>query len=426
MDAESKLKHIGIIGLGYVGLPLAIMFVEHGYQVTGIELDKRKIASLREGKSYISDITNNAVLTLMKSGAFEPAQHVKDTPPMDAYIICVPTPLNSEGKPDLRYVEQAASDISNMELNGQLVVLESSTYPGTTEEVLVPILERGGRKAGRDFYAAYSPERINPGDTRFARSIMPKIISGITPACTQKVSELYSPLFNKIVSLSTTRAAEMAKVLENSQRFINISFLNEVTKLCDKMDINVWEVIDAINTKPYGNLHFYPGSGVGGHCIPVDPLYLDWKADQVGVTLPFLKVSKQVNDSMPAYVVSRINKLLPQRRLSEASIFLLGLTYKKDVNDLRESSACDVMSLLVGEGAKVSYYDPYIPELNLDGKRYMRSELTDDAVASADCVVLLTDHSALPIERIISNSKLLFDTRNATSIFGGFPNVVKL
>ncbi|PZE21128.1 nucleotide sugar dehydrogenase [Paenibacillus xerothermodurans] len=426
MDEITQPLRISVIGLGYVGLPLAMLFVDKQHHVIGVDLDAGKISRLKAGRSYISDLTDEQVSQLMQSGKFEALSDYRQIPPVNVFVICVPTPLNRSGNPELTYIERAGTEIAQLDLQGQLVILESSTYPGTTEELLLPILERGGREVGRDFYLAYSPERFNPGAHQFQRTTMPKIVSGVTQQCLQKVSSLYSSIFDTVVPVSSTHAAEMVKVLENSQRFLNISFLNAVVKFCEAMHIDIWEVIDAIHTKPYGNLDFYPGPGIGGHCIPVDPMYLEWKAAQVGVPLPHLQISKHINDTMPLYLVGRLKKILSEPQLKDASILLLGLTYKKDVSDLRESSSMEIFSILVEEGADVSYHDPLVPEVQIADKTLLSVDLAPELLSRMDCVVLLTDHSSLPLESIVLHSKLLFDTRNAVKSLGTKSHVVRL
>lgn len=424
---NNRNKWIGIIGLGYVGLPLAKLFVDNDYSVLGIDLNPSKISALQQGKSYISDLTDEQVQQLMQSEQFRAVTDYSDISLPDVFIICVPTPLNSLGHPDLSYIQQSGIEIAKQGLKGQLVILESSTYPGTTEEILLPILEDSGLQVGRDFNLAYSPERINPGDKNGVREKMPKIISGVTDTCLQKISDLYSTIFEKVVPVSTTRTAEMAKVMENSQRFINLSFVNDMMKFCHKMNIDIWEVIDAINTKPYGNLYFYPGPGIGGHCIPVDPLYLEWKSNQLGEPQPFLQNAKSTNDSMPEYIVNRLLDLLPgSHAMNEKSLLLLGLTYKKDVNDLRESRSYQIMKLLHRSKAKIFYHDPLIPEITTEGHTYYSVDLTDDFIEAMDSTIILTDHSSLPLEQIVSRSRLLFDTRNITKSFGSQPHIFRL
>ncbi|CAG7649114.1 nucleotide sugar dehydrogenase [Paenibacillus allorhizosphaerae] len=421
-----RFNSAAIIGLGYVGLPLAKLLVENGLHVVGVDLDPSKINKLHAGSSYISDLNDQEIEWLMTGGKFEAVMDYSKIAHVQSVIICVPTPVTEHGAPDLKYVELAGQHIEQIPLNGQLIVLESSTYPGTTEEVLLPILQKNGKRVGEHFYLSYSPERINPGDKRFGLTEMPKIVSGVTNTCLQKITELYSPIYQKVIPVSSPRAAEMAKVMENSQRFINISFMNEIVKFCEKMNIDVWEVIDAANSKPYGNLHFYPGPGIGGHCIPVDPLYLQWKADSVGADLEFIKIAKKVNDSMPDYIVSRLSRLFADSNWQGKSILVLGVTYKKDVNDLRESSALRIMSLLVEKGADIRYHDPIVPSITVDGCPFDSVELTREQLKSADCVLILMDHSGLPMEFIVSNARLVFDTKHATGKYRTLNHIVTL
>lgn len=425
---QGNIQQVGIVGLGYVGLPLAMMFVAKGFTVAGIELDNAKVAMLEQGRSYISDVQDGEIDGLIASGRFTAQPDYSAIPALDAVLICVPTPLNRQGEPDLSYIQQAGAAIAAAGMKpGQLVVLESSTYPGTTEDILLAALESSGGKVGSDFYVAYSPERINPGDTVYRREAMPKIVSGITPPCLHMAASLYREVFASVVEVSSTRAAEMAKVMENSQRFINISFVNDMARLCHLMDINIWEVIDAINTKPYGNLYFYPGPGVGGHCIPVDPLYLTWKAEQLAYPIEGLDYARTINDQMPDYILARIQTMLlykaSEEQQREPRILLLGLAYKKNVNDLRESRALAIMEKLVAGGAEVSYHDPLIPDVRIAGKHYRSVALEEAVLASADLVVLLTDHSLFSMPYIIAHSRLLLDTRNASQNCGKYAHV---
>lgn len=404
---------VGIVGLGYVGLPLALLLVKSGKNVVGVDLDPSKINKLKGGTSYVTDVSDQDLDQIMREGKLEVTTDYGRLSDVQAVIICVPTPLNDQGEPDLSYIKAAGEQIARIQRKEQLIVLESSTFPGTTEEVMLPLLEESRGSVGNDFYLAYSPERINPGDREFSYQEMPKIVSGITDRCVQQAVALYSPIYAKIISMSSPRAAEMAKVLENSQRFINISFMNEVVKTCNLMNVDIWEVIEAINSKPYGNLHFYPSSGVGGHCIPVDPLYLHWKAEQLGANLEFIQLAHRVNHSMPAYIINRIRKFFADLTVNEKSILLIGVTYKKDVADLRESSALRVMSLLHMLGAKVAYHDPLIPEVTVDGHLHRSIDLTEELLQRTDCTVILTCHSGLPLDLIQSHAKLLFDTSHS-------------
>jgi UDP-N-acetyl-D-glucosamine dehydrogenase len=425
---KDETRRIGVVGLGYVGLPLAMLFVDKGFDVLGIDLDSRKLDALRAHKSYLSDLTDDQIAELMQGGRFEAVQSYEYVPELDVIVICVPTPLNEFGGPDLTYVQQSVTDIREAGLNGQLIVLESSTYPGTTEEILLPLLSRRGAKVGQEFHLAYSPERVNPGDTRYARTAMPKIVSGVTERCLDKIVAFYSVVFDQVVPVSSTRTAEMAKVMENSQRFINISFVNEMARLCEAMKIDIWEVIDAIHTKPYGNLYFYPGPSVGGHCIPVDPLYLSWKAKQEEMSCDFITLAKRTNDSISESIAAQLAEaLVSGSRLDGKRILLVGATYKKDVNDVRESGAMELLHCLKRHGAYVDYHDPLIPEISMKGEEAMVSVGLDEGnLASYDAVVLATDHTGLPVAYILEHSKLVYDTRNMTRGISGKARVIRL
>ncbi len=425
MEENAKpVEKVGIIGLGYVGLPLALLFVSKGLQVIGIDIDASKIQNLKQGKSYLTDLTDDDVGELMKSGGFEPTDQFERVKDVSTVILCVPTPLRDHAYPDLSYVQAVTHAIAPHILHNQLIVLESSTFPGTTEEVLLPILERNGKQVGQDFYLGYSPERIDPGNKYYTLDQIPKVVSGVTPACLNKIQEVYGKVFVKLVPVSSPRTAEMTKLLENSQRFINISFMNEICEICNQMGINVWEVIDAATTKPYGFTPYYPGPGVGGHCIPVDPLYLQWKAKQYQIDSRFILLAKNVNDKMPQYIIKRISKLLPEDKpLAESRILLVGVAYKKDVNDMRESTAVQIFELLHEIGAMVKYHDPYIPTMSVGTMTHYSVELTPQCLSEQDCVVILADHSVLPNDLILSHSARIFDTRNSLP---AFPHVEKL
>ncbi|WP_126426059.1 nucleotide sugar dehydrogenase [Brevibacillus marinus] len=421
---ENETK-VGIVGLGYVGLPLAMLFVAKGVQVRGIDIDRKKIESLRQGTSYLTDITDEEVRQLVSSGRFEPTSQYDAVSDVDAVIFCVPTPLRDHAYPDLSYIQSAASAIVPYMKPGQLIILESSTFPGTTEEVLRPILENGGKQAGVDFYLGYSPERIDPGNKEVRLETIPKVVSGVTEACLRQLARLYGRVFTNLVPVSSPRAAEMTKLLENCQRFVNISFINEIAMICEKMGIDVWEVIEAAKTKPYGFTPYYPGPGIGGHCIPVDPLYLQWKAKQYQLETKFIELAKVINDQMQDYIVERISKHLPAgKTLANSRLLLIGITYKRDVNDVRESTPLGIFAKLLARGVDVSYYDPLVPHIAHDGNMYYSVDLTPETLEQADCVVLLTDHSQLPHDLLVAHAPLLFDTRGA--IRESHPHVVRL
>jgi UDP-N-acetyl-D-glucosamine dehydrogenase len=406
------MKRIAIVGLGYVGLPLANLFARKGNYVTGIDRSQVKINQLAKFKSYLTDMSDSDVKELMTNNNFHVVSDFKAISAADAVFICVSTPLDENARPDLSFVIHAVNDILPNLRSGQLIVLESSTYPGTTEEVLKPLLESHGLRVGVDVFLAYSPERIDPGSTWRLEDI-PKIIGGFSKECSRLAAETYQSAFSNIVIVSSPRAAEMTKLVENSYRFINISFINSLLKVCDRMGINLWEVCEAAGTKPFGFAKFYPGPGVGGHCIPVDPLYLSWKAEQYNFPLPFIDLSHQINSDMPNYIVNRIQAML-KGELSSRSVLIVGVTYKKNVNDLRESTAMPIIRKLIQSGVKVNYHDPYIEHFQLDGMEFESVELTKEQLNGQDCVVLHTDHDCLPYEILILDSPLLLDTRNAT------------
>lgn len=419
--------NVGIIGLGYVGLPLARLFLEKGHTVYGIDLDSQKVQKLLKRQSYLSDFSNAEVRSMFAKGRFFVGSSYDVIEHVDAVILCVPTPLDEVAKPDLRYVQQAMKSALPYLRPGQLVILESSTYPGTTEEELLPMIESRGLKVGRDIALVYSPERIDPGQSQFQLHEIPKVLGGVTPSCTEYGKRVYERIFNQVVVVSSPRAAEMTKLLENSQRFVNISFMNELVMLCDKMNIDLWEVIASASTKPYGFTPYYPGPGIGGHCIPVDPLYLSWKAKKYNIDLEFIDLAHKINEQIPEFVVHKIEKqLAPYKSLKDSQILVVGVTYKKDVNDMRESRALLIMKRLMDQGAKVNFYDPFIDHVEIEGKIIKRLSLTRRYVQQHDCTLILTDHTGIPYEEIVNNSPLVIDTRNATGRFKNRGNVILL
>lgn len=423
LNPKSNEK-IGIVGLGYVGLPLAILFVSKGYHVIGIDIDSLKLNALQAGRSYLTDLSDEAVADLMDTGRFETTSDFQRVAEVTTVILCVPTPLRDHTNPDLSFVQSAATAIAPFIYKQQLIVLESSTFPGTTEEVLLPILEKKGKKVGIDFYLGYSPERIDPGNKQYTLGRIPKVVSGVTADCLNKITMVYEKVFDKLVPVSNPKTAEMTKLIENSQRFINISFMNEMAVICNQMGINVWEVIDAATTKPYGFTPYYPGPGIGGHCIPVDPLYLQWKANQFQTDSKFILLAKSINDAMQNYISSRIDKLVSSTEANvDRKILFVGVTYKKDVNDLRESTALGIISEVMKKGAHISYHDPYIHSVEIEGATYTSVDVTPDLLRAQDVVVILVDHSNLSYEDIVNHSSLIFDTRNCLP---NAKNVVKL
>lgn len=413
-NEANEYRTVAVLGLGYVGLPLALLLVSKGFRVLGIDSDGSKIEKLHLGISYIHEIENRKIKEAIESDRFLPTSQHSAIQAAESIIICVPTPLTNYGTPDLSYLTDAASEVASQLKQGQLVVLESSTYPGTTREVLQPLLEKSGLKAGKDFYVAYSPERVDPGNKAYPLERIPKIVSGVTPECQERIVQLYGEVFPEVYPVSTTDAAEMAKILENAHRLINISFINEIAMLCDKLKLDVWEVIDAAATKPFGFTPFYPGPGIGGHCIPVDPSYLMWKVKQYGMNSEFIGLSNATNHKMPIYIVQQLRNAILPKSLSHSSILIYGAAYKRDIADYRESASIDLMKLLRLEGANVYYHDPFIPQLKLGDSLMKSSELTPELLASMDAVVIATDHSGIPLTMLAEHAPFIYDTRNVT------------
>ncbi|HEX2909697.1 MAG TPA: nucleotide sugar dehydrogenase [Chloroflexia bacterium] len=416
---KSKHAKIGVIGMGYVGLPVAVAFAEKGFRVTGFDVVKARVSQLNRGESYIGDIPSERLLPLNASGCFHATYDFSVLAAQDVIIIAVPTPLNQTRDPDLTAIKAATRNIAAYLQKGQLVVLESTTYPGTTEEVLQPILEEKGFKVGQDFYLAFSPERIDPGSNSskgWCFENTPKVVGGVTPACLEAATSLYGQVIEKVVPVSSARVAEMCKLFENTFRVVNVALVNEMALLCDRMGLNVWEVLDAASTKPYGFMKFTPGPGVGGHCIPVDPFYLTWKAREFDFNTRFIELAGEINLQMPRYVRELVMRALNThgKSLKGSRVLLLGVAYKKDVADMRETPAIRVIELLEKDGAQVSYHDPHVPQFEENHLKMSSIELSAEALAEADCVVLVTDHSAYDYNFIVSNARLLVDTRNAT------------
>ncbi len=417
---KDKSAKIGVIGLGYVGLPLSLAFGEAGFRVRGFDIDPEKVRLLKEGKSYISYIPYEKIKGLVEEHGLLPTTDFSELKDVDCIIICVPTPLNKNREPDLSYVFDTTTTIARYLRKGQLVVLESTTYPGTTDEDMRTILEETGLKAGKDFYLAYSPEREDPNNKDFSTATIPKVVGGYTKQCLDAAKALYDSIVIKTVLVSSTKTAEASKLLENIYRSVNIALVNELKMLFDRMGIDIWEVIDAAKTKPFGFQAFYPGPGLGGHCIPIDPYYLTWKAREYDFHTRFIELAGEINTHMPYYVVQKTIDALNQKGVSlkDAKILILGLAYKKDVDDTRESPSLKLMELFIAGGARVDFNDPYIPRVP-KVRRYsfkMKSvSLTADNLASYDCVVISTNHSVYDYQFIVENSKLIVDTRNATS-----------
>jgi len=403
---------ISIIGLGYVGLPLAIAFAEKGIEVVGIDKDSEKIDMLKQGRSYIEDVSSKDVKENLVY--FYPTTDFSSLSSVDNVIICVPTPLSKSKDPDVSYIISAANEVAKYLHKGMLIVLESTTYPGTTEEILKSIFEESGLKAGEDFCLAFSPERIDPGNKNFDVKNTPKVVGGITQKCTERAVKLYSNIINKVVPVSSPATAEAVKLLENIFRSVNIALVNEVAQLCHRMGIDVWEVIDAAATKPFGFMPFYPGPGIGGHCIPVDPLYLSWKAKLFNFRTRFIELADEVNRKMPEYVVYRLFETLNEvgKSVKGSKILVLGVAYKKDIGDIRESPALEIIKLIVEKGGEVIYNDPYVSEFNFLEKTWRSVEISNSLLETTDCVLILTDHSFYNWDSISKRARLMLDTRN--------------
>ncbi len=414
-----KKALVGIIGMGYVGLPLVLRFCEEGFHVLGFDVDSQKVAQLKRGRSYLKSISSSRISQFVRNGLLDVTDDFSLLAKPDCIIICVPTPLTEKMEPDLQYIEKTTEAIRDHLRQEQLIVLESTSYPGTTEELILSELESTGMKVGKGFFLAYSPEREDPGSRRFTTSQIPKVVSGVTPSCQRIVATLYGQVIQKVVPVSTPRAAELTKLLENIYRSVNIALVNELKMLADRMGIDIWEVIEAASTKPFGFSPFYPGPGMGGHCIPIDPFYLSWKAREYDFTTKFIQLAGEINVSIPYYVVSKTVDALNQKNKSMkgAKVLILGVAYKKDVDDARESPALAVMDLLRKKGAKVLYHDPFIPSLPTFRKYHFKlnsSPLTKTLLQRVDAVVVITDHSQVNYAWVVRHASLIIDTRNVT------------
>jgi len=410
-----KRARIGVIGLGYVGLPLAVEFAKAGYRVTGIDTNGEKVARVNAGNSYVQDVPSAELKREVAAGRVSATTDFSVLNEIDCVSICVPTPLRKTRDPDVSSIVNAAVEIAKYLHPGQLVLLESTTYPGTTDELILPMLEETGLKVGRDFFLGFSPERVDPGNKKFMTSNIPKVVGGVTERCTQVAAEVYRATLSSVVPVSSTRVAEMVKLLENTFRSVNIGLVNEMALMCDRMKIDVWEVIEAASSKPFGFMPFYPGPGLGGHCIPIDPFYLSWKAKLSGFEARFIELAGQVNSSMPYHVVTKVSEALNsvKKSVNGSKILLLGVAYKADVNDSRESPALDIYQMLTDLGAEVWYSDPHIPELKTERFRATSKPLTPRLLEQVDCVVITTAHSAFDYGLITEKAKLIFDSRNA-------------
>jgi len=414
---ESREALIGVVGLGYVGLPLVLRFAEVGFKILGFDVDQKKVDSLHEGKSYIKQFSSESIKKIVDDGLFSATTDMGRLGEADCIIICVPTPLTQKREPDMSYVEATARDITKTLRKGQLVSLESTTYPGTTDELLLPKFNDKGLKEGEDFYLVYSPEREDPGRTDFNTRTIPKVVGGITPECLKAGKALYEAVIDEVVPVSSTRAAEMTKLLENIYRCVNIALVNELKMLTDRMDIDIWEVIKASSTKPFGFQPFYPGPGLGGHCIPIDPFYLTWKAKEFDFYTRFIELAGEINTGMPDYVVAKVMDGLNDqgKSLKGAKVLILGAAYKKDVDDMRESPSIHLIQILDKKGAEVDYHDPYVPKLPRQRSHSLEMESVPlDTIGDYDCVLISTDHTDIDYKWVVENSKLVVDARGVT------------
>ena len=435
---ETRTAHAGVIGLGYVGLPLMVAIASAGFRVTGIDINSQKIERLQHGISDVPDVADTAFAPLITSGQIQVTTDFSVLQELDTVNICVPTPLRENRTPDMQFIIAAVEQVAQHLHPEQLIVLESTTYPGTTEEFVLPMLtphlnKKGSDqtpKVGRDFYLAFSPERIEPGNSTYYMTNTPKIIGGVTPRCTQIAQTFYSQFISKTHIVSSSRTAEMVKLLENTFRSVNIGLINEVALICDRMDLDIWEIVDAAATKPFGFMPFYPGPGLGGHCIPVDPHYLSWKAQKYQYHARFIELASEINSEMPKYVVDKISHALNLQRkpLNGSKLLILGVAYKRDIGDTRESPALEVIRLILDKKAEFIYHDPYVENLSLNSRETYHSEaLTANLVQSADCVVILTDHGAIDYNWLVEHAQSVVDTRNATrGVQTGQEKIIKI
>jgi len=425
----SRKACVAVVGLGYVGLPVAMAFVRKGFRSRGIDLDLQRVEKLRRGHSYVEDVPSSEIARAVKSKCFEASEDYEGIDEADIIIICVPTPLNRVKDPDLSYILRAAEAVRDRIRPGQLVILESTTYPGTTEEVVLPTLEKSGLKVGKDFFLCFSPERIDPGNKKFPFTRIPKVVGGVTPACTRLGAAIYGQIIKRIIPVSSARTAEMAKLLENTFRIVNIGLVNELAQVARVLGIDIWEAIEAASTKPFGYMPFYPGPGIGGHCIGIDPIYLSWKAKLHGHEIDFIELARRINARMPRFVAEQAAFLLNARlrkAVKGSRILILGVSYKKDVGDIRESPAIEILELLHGLGAKVSYHDPYVPQFGNEHFSLRSEPLTPANLKKKDLVIVTTEHSKVDYGLVVRHAKLIFDTRNVKSPAFRSPKVVRL
>jgi UDP-N-acetyl-D-glucosamine dehydrogenase len=420
VDLENRIKNrkakCGVIGLGYVGLPLSLTLNQAGFDVTGVDIDANRVRAINGGRSYITDIADAEIRNALDKKRWRATSDLSVIGRLDAVSICVPTPLRKTKDPDMSYVIAAAGAIAQTLRPGQLIILESTTYPGATEELVLPALQSRGMKVGRDFFLAFSPERVDPGNKQFSTRTIPKVVGGVTDRCTELAAALYSRAMTTVVRVSSTRVAEMVKLLENTFRSINIALANEIALMCSHMHIDVWEVIKAASSKPFGFMPFYPGPGLGGHCIPIDPLYLEWKSKIDGFESRFIGLADKINSGMPRFVAQRSLELMNEqgKALRGSRVLVLGVTYKKDIRDSRESPALEVIRLLAGFGAHVTYSDPFVPSITVDGHKLESVEPSGKNLKGCDLAIITTDHSHFDYRQIVESAPMVFDTRNAT------------
>jgi UDP-N-acetyl-D-glucosamine dehydrogenase len=415
---ESHQAHVGVVGLGYVGLPLVVELAHAGFCVTGIDVQASKVEAINRGESYVQDVPTEALKPLVEAGKVRATTDFAAVTQLDTINICVPTPLRKTKDPDMSYIVNSCQEIAKYFHPGLLVILESTTYPGTTDELMLPMFEQSGLQVGKDFFLCFSPERVDPGNPKFQTKNIPKVVGGITPQCTEVGAAFYRQALDTVVPVGSTAVAEMVKLLENTFRMINIGLVNEIALMCDRMGINVWEVIDAAATKPFGFMPFYPGPGLGGHCIPIDPFYLSWKTKQAGIEARFIELAGYINGQMPHFVVDKVQNALNDhsKPLKGSKVHVLGVAYKRDIDDVRESPALDVIHLLGRRGARVTYSDPYVSHIQADGIE-MKSIDPTSIVEEADCVVIITDHRAFDYKNVVEKARLIVDTRNALKGF---------
>jgi UDP-N-acetyl-D-glucosamine dehydrogenase len=413
--AERRQILFGIVGLGYVGLPLAVELSRAGYRVLGFDVNPDVVEGLNEGRSHVKDVTDAQLQRAMECGRFSATTDMSRLSEPDAISICVPTPLSKFKDPDVSFIVAATEAVKKRLRRGQAIILESTTYPGTTREIMLPALASTGLKVGQDFFLAFSPERVDPGNQSYGTRNTPKVVGGITADCQAVAVALYQPAIDTLVPVSTTEAAELVKLLENTFRSVNIGLVNEMAIVCDMLGVNVWEVIEAAATKPFGFMKFLPGPGLGGHCIPIDPHYLAWKMRGLNYKTRFIDLAGELNTEMPVFWVRKLSEALngQGKAVQGASVLVLGVAYKRNVEDIRESPALDIIRLLEGQGARVSYFDPHVPRFREDGREFRSVELTPEVVAAADCVIVVTDHTAVDYRMIKRHAKLVVDTRNA-------------